>query len=679
MERLNEIVQEIEEEQERGLIPGFKVLRSIYNQPGLVTINSVNAVNLGQSGNGYSTFQVNLPRPVYDVESIQLLNANIPQCTQNVPDTACVFWYYRLNEYSGIVPNPDNLFMVRLMPSFYKPEFISGSANYGFNRTFVSYQDIATELALACAQDNAFTNIQIQEPDPDGLTYTVPFIPNDISITYNSRFNRFQMTGNNTTSPLVYANYSAGTTYALGAYVKNGTNKVFVSLQNGNTGNPLPSSPYYVATAYWKRVFNLTAVSDYDGATPYRTGQYVSYNNLLYQASANTLGNLPTNTSYWTTTITATNNYRYLIAGFNDPNIPIVQGTGFRQWNPYNVYEYGDIVQYQGQYWSAAEGNKNFPPFPVSFPAWSSTTQYNPNDRVIYGGVPYQCITGNTNIIPLLNTTYWVTFVYSATKQYNVGDIVQYSGAYYLAISASLNQTPGATFSAYWSPSFWTTTSTAPNKIGLAASTANYDYVDTWNGVPQFPFPALSAGQPFVNVPRRILNSILGFTWNGIMNPSYLANINSPITTPIAKTQTVVDLYNRVRPVPEYYTRISSVGLGAPLGTQQATASPIFTADGYANLNYTSIISIYTSIAASSTLDTQQNTNLLATVQMNCANLGVTFAEPTITNEILVRGAELDTISISLFDEFGSPYFITNNGVMTINLRLTYKDRINIK
>jgi len=38
----------------------------------------------------------NLPRPILKVEGIQLLNANIPECTQNIPDTACVFWYYRL-------------------------------------------------------------------------------------------------------------------------------------------------------------------------------------------------------------------------------------------------------------------------------------------------------------------------------------------------------------------------------------------------------------------------------------------------------------------------------------------------------------------------------------------------------------------------------------------------------
>ena len=679
MDVLNEVVDEIEAEQERGIVPAFKVFRSILNQPSLVTISSASAVNLGQSGNGFTTFQVNLPRPIFEAESIQLVNANIPQCTQNVPDRACVFWYYRLNEYSGLVPNPDNLFMVRLMPSFYKPEFIANSTTYAFNRTFVSYQDIATELALACVRDNAFDNSVIQLSEPDTYIYSVPFLPGDISLTYNSRLNRFQMTGNNTTSPLVYANYSAGTTYTLGAYVKNGTNKVFVSLQNSNTGNPLPSSPYYVATAYWKRIFNLTAVSDYDGATPYRTGQYVSYNNVLYQALANTLGNLPTNATYWTTSITATNNYRYLIAGVKDPNVAFMQGTAFRQWNPYNVYEYGDIVEYQGQYWSAAQGNKNFPPFPVSFPAWSSAQQYNPGDRVIYGGVPYQCIVSNKNIFPFLNPIYWIGMIYSATKQYNIGDIVQYSGAYYLAISSSLNQTPGPTFSAYWSPSFWTATSTTPTKVGLASSTTQFDYVDTWNGITQYPFPVGAAGQPYDLVPQRILNSILGFVWNGVMTPSLLANINSPITTPIAQSLVVAELYNRLRPVPEYYARFSSVGLGGALGTQLASTSPTYTADGYANLNFSSVVSLYTTIASASTMDTQQNTNLLATCPMNCVNLGVSFFEPKIANEIILRGLALDTISISMFDEFGDPYFITNNGVVTITLRITYKDRLNIK
>jgi hypothetical protein len=110
-----------------------------------------------------------------------------------------------------------------------------------------------------------------------------------------------------------------------------------------------------------------------------------------------------------------------------------------------------------------------------------------------------------------------------------------------------------------------------------------------------------------------------------------------------------------------------------------STTTQTYTADGYANLNFSSIISLYTTIASASTMDTDRNTNLLATCPMNCVNLGVSFFEPKIANEILIRGVQLDTISISMFDEFGNAYVVTNNGVVTITLRLTYKDRLHIK
>jgi hypothetical protein len=646
MNGLDDIVAEIEEEASRGRISGKKTVDSIVNQPSLLTISSANTISTqNDNGSGFSSFTVNLPRPIVRVDSVQMLNSNIPQCTQNIPNTACVFWYYRLSEYSGLVPNPDNLFMVRLLPSYYNPEFINNSTTYGFNRTFVSYSDLATELALACQRDLTFDHIYYQNDyfDPDVPEfYTVPFLPNDISLTLNTRLNKFQMTGNNTTSPLVYVNYDVAVTYSINAYVKN-NNKCYISLRNSNIGNPLPVIPA-TSTAFWKEVY-LSAVTDYDATTPYRIGQYVSYSNVLYQAILDTLGNLPTNTTYWTTTFTATNNYRYLITGPQDPNVLFMQGNNVRQWNPYNVYRQGEIVQYNGVNYTALKSNKNFIPFVAGSPStWSST------------------------------------------KLYNTGDLVSYSGTSYIATQNGLSQTP-STFSTYWNPStFWTVTYYGlPNTVGLATSTFLFDYVDTWNDINYYPFPVGQAGQPFNPNPKRILNTILGFTWNGLFTASSLSGLDSykvldfsNIRELVSYSNTVTQLFNRLRPVPQYFER-DSTGLGDYIGTPTASVTPTFTAEGYANLNFTSVVSLYTNILTGSTMDTQQNNNLLATAQMNCANLGVSFCEPKITNELMMHGGDLYSMTVSMFDEFNEPYIVTNNAVVTIVLRLTYKDRIEIK
>ena len=92
-EQLAEIVKEIEEEQALNRTSAVQVFRSALNQPELVSLSSANATANGASY-GYSQFDVSMPRPIYEADTLQLLTANIPLCTQNIPDTACVFWYY---------------------------------------------------------------------------------------------------------------------------------------------------------------------------------------------------------------------------------------------------------------------------------------------------------------------------------------------------------------------------------------------------------------------------------------------------------------------------------------------------------------------------------------------------------------------------------------------------------
>ena len=109
-EQLAEVVKEIEEEKALGRVAAVTVFKGPLNQPQLVSLSSANATATGSSF-GYSQFNVDMPRPILEAETLQLLTANIPLCTQSIPDTACTFWYYRLDLYANTVPNTENLFL----------------------------------------------------------------------------------------------------------------------------------------------------------------------------------------------------------------------------------------------------------------------------------------------------------------------------------------------------------------------------------------------------------------------------------------------------------------------------------------------------------------------------------------------------------------------------------------
>jgi hypothetical protein len=177
------------------------------------------------------------------------------------------------------------------------------------------------------------------------------------------------------------------------------------------------------------------------------------------------------------------------------------------------------------------------------------------------------------------------------------------------------------------------------------------------------------AGQPFNKNPKRLLNSILGFTWNGSFNPIDL-NIIENDTSRIASTQATL-LYNQCRPIPYYFVQELESSLTT---SNPALKTQIYTADGYCNLVYSSIIYIYTNISAGSTLNTATSTGLLAVGTMNCGNLGVSFFNPIINNPLYISEVDLYNISIELRDEFNDPYYITNNGVVSIALKVGYKN-----
>jgi hypothetical protein len=478
-----------------------------------------------------------------------------------------------LSEYSGNVPNSENLFFVRLLPSYYKQEFIDSPALYGFNKTFNSYPELATALALSCSTDLGYYNVNAYDPNLAGFDFR--FLPNEISLPYNADINKFQMVGTNATTQFAYKQYSGATTYGLNDVVYQGTN-TYKSLVAGNINHSPSSSP-----TFWVRIY-VDIVAIYSGTTPYPVGRYVSYTNLLYKSILATTGNLPTNVTYWTQIIddASTINYRYLIAGFDDPNVALLQGTAYRTWNEWALYETAAIVLYDDVYYAAVYQNQGVAP-------------------------------------------------------------------------------PSAA---------WSVSGTPPLVVGLNACSAGCDMVEQRLGVFRAPFPEGIPGQPFNPKPKRLLNSILGFTWNGLMTPSFLQTIvQGDYINFIPTTRTA--LYNQVRPVPLYTTSISS-GLGSSASASSSTQT--YTAEGYCNLVYSSIISIYASVVYGSSTDSKRNTSLLACGSMNCANLGVSFFAGFIDNPLLIEGNDLYDLSISLQDEYGEPYVLTNNAVASFTFKMSY-------
>lgn len=271
-----QLLEEIELEQ---ALKKAELYKSFVYQPERLSISSQNAtaptssstLNPSQSDNSYYNFNINLPRPLLNVKSLQLLRASIPQCSPSIQDTALVFWYYRLqtqldingDTYFTELPNISNLYCVRLLPSYYKHELIDTPSQYGFNQTFNSYQDLLTQLNLATINDLAYNN---------QVSKTMPFISGDITFSFNSTTNRFSVTGNNVNTSITFNTYSAATTY------------------------------------------NLNNIVSYLG------------NNYICKVSSS-FNVIPTNTTNWAVYVQTSNFYTYLLAGYSDPNVITKQVT----------------------------------------------------------------------------------------------------------------------------------------------------------------------------------------------------------------------------------------------------------------------------------------------------------------------------------------------------------------
>jgi hypothetical protein len=216
----------------------------------------------------------------------------------------------------------------------------------------------------------------------------------------------------------------------------------------------------------------------------------------------------------------------------------------------------------------------------------------------------------------------------------------------------------------------WNPTTLGGEVSGLYGLSSQYDYVEQYQNTELVNFPVNIGGQPFNLAPERLLNSILGFTWNGVFNPFLLTNLpTNEVSNGIPGS--AVSLYNRMRPVPTYQVQQVNNEL---FRAAAATVTRTYTAEGYANLVYSSIVNIYTNIIGGSTLDTVRNTNLVATTSMNCGNLGIAFHGNYIDTPLQRVAGDINQLTIELRDEVGEPFYLTNNAIMTATFKVTYKD-----
>jgi hypothetical protein len=161
--------------------------------------------------------------------------------------------------------------------------------------------------------------------------------------------------------------------------------------------------------------------------------------------------------------------------------------------------------------------------------------------------------------------------------------------------------------------------------------------------------------QPYL--PYKTLNLRLGFTWDG-------ANLN---LIGVGNSQNS----NSVNNVLAYRFR-PPISFQLSRAISEIPSDYIYTAESYINLVYTTTVSLYSSFIAGATTDSQRNNNLIAAVPMNCSNLGITFYNPVIPNPLTKIVDQIYEITVQMFTDTGSPYYLANSAIVSIELAFTY-------
>ena len=327
--------------------------------------------------------------------------------------------------------------------------------------------------------------------------------------------------------------------------------------------------------------------------------------------------------------------------------------------------------------------NANIEPEINSIIEWDAVAEYAEGEVLFYGLKFYQSLEdGNFGNLPVSNPTKWqdVTRLingyttWTFNQAYYPNNVVQYNDIFYRCIVATplYDENPPPT-----NPGSWQDVSQffANNSFFNKYLIGGFDdpvvkqllqIVEVQSTQNDFTYASIP-GNKFVE--RQTLARRMGFTWDGT-GMIYDSSINNYADRGIDYAGTGALFYNRIRNIPFYY---AAQPPPPPLLVGQVTVSPnSYTADGYCNLVYSSIINVYTTIVGTSSVDTQRNANLLAMIEMDCANLGVAMVGNYIDTSLTKIQSDIYSIFIELRDENGEPYYLTNNAVTNFLLKLTY-------
>jgi len=217
--------------------------RSFIFQPDRISVNSrqsllqANVNDQNTQPDFYFQFTNELRSPLLRVKQLELLRATIPNAVTSIPVTQGIFFYYRipaLNAPEDYAPDysliePSSIHMVRLLPQeAYNPDNAENPEAFGYNKTFNDYEDLVNELNKSTQQDpnfnyeeweantayppNSFVlNQELVYFSANGSNGTAvfntdsawvqqlyrPFIPGDITFSFNATLNKIVVKGNN--------------------------------------------------------------------------------------------------------------------------------------------------------------------------------------------------------------------------------------------------------------------------------------------------------------------------------------------------------------------------------------------------------------------------------------------------------------------------------------------------
>ena len=269
-----------------------------------------------------------------------------------------------------------------------------GTTNFGGNISTIPAANIAASLTIA--------------PWVGSTAYTV-----GMNVTYNG--NTYKCSTANSDASWTIAHwtlvgtsseflgaYSAGTAYVRGnevIYNSNFYKCILVTIGNAPTNS-----------TYWQLVSlqNSVYLGAYDGGTAYVVGNQIISGGVYYICIANTTGNAPPNVSYWAVIGSPTSDR--LIGAYS-------AGTAYVQ---------GNEVTYLGSYWICISGTMGNVPSTTSsywtlvgtsailLGAYAGGTSYVQNMECTYLGNVYKCILASMGNLPT-NGTYWTLIGPSTT------------------------------------------------------------------------------------------------------------------------------------------------------------------------------------------------------------------------------------------------------------------------